>query len=777
VNGNGGRTGGSLLGVNVAGYFQSVLGVGEAARQVVRALETGGVPVAPVGLTAANSRQDERLAPVGDAKALFPINLICVNADVLPAFTDDAGPEFFAGRYSIGLWWWEVSKFPDRWLSAFQHVDEIWVGSRHVADALTPVSPVPVVHIVQPVAVAEPPVIDRAELGLPEGFVFLFSFDYHSVFERKNPLAVVEAFTRAFAPGDGPSLVIKSINHEHHPASHERLRQAAAAHPDVHLIDRHVSREERDALTATCDCYVSLHRSEGFGFTVAEAMAFARPVIATGYSGTMDFTTPANSYLVDYRLVPIGADADPYPADGEWAEPDVDHAARLMREVFENPDDARLRGERARDDLRERHSLEEAGRVMAERLNRIAGGFGPKPKARTPGSVDAIALRDRVASGPWTPAHYRFGAPQRLARKMLLRGLKPYTAYARAVDQELARGLESLDRSLQSLAMNHGGTVEIVKALQAERAASEARIDDLVRQVDELRRDAGASVRFLGAFGLGEAAEVAAADGTKPWPEAPEVPWTPEYIERHRDFVTRALDDPALLLRFRGRRELPAGYGVGFDERVVEFPWTVTRDLGGRVLDAGSTLNHPHVLARVRPHVDELHIVTLAPEQQAFPFLDISYLYADLRALPLQDATYDRIVSVSTLEHVGMDNSQYGAAEEPSADAGTAAVTAMRELRRVLRPGGVLYLTVPFGVREDLGWQRIFDMEALDALVEAFGPRSEQREFFRYSETGWQRCDAAEAADAGYHNHFANPAPAPDRAAAARAIACVELRA
>ena len=103
------------------------------------------------------------------------------------------------------------------------------------------------------------------------------------------------------------------------------------------LYERYVSRQERDAITAACDCYVSLHRSEGFGFTVAEAMAFGRPAISTGYSGTMDFTTAANSYLVDYSLVPIGEGADPYPPEGEWAEPDLDHAAALMRQVVEQP--------------------------------------------------------------------------------------------------------------------------------------------------------------------------------------------------------------------------------------------------------------------------------------------------------------------------------------------------------------------------------------------------------------------------------------------------------
>jgi SAM-dependent methyltransferase len=751
------------LGVNVTGYFQSVLGVGEAARQVVDALEAAEVPVSTVGLVAGRSRQEEELGRARGARQRHPINLLCVNADVLPAFADEMGPEFFAGRHSIGLWWWEVSTFPERWLSSFDHVDEVWVGSRHIADALAPVSPVPVVPIVQPVVVGDPAPMSRQALGLPEGFLFLFSFDYNSVFERKNPLAVVDAFAAAFPPGSGAgaALVLKTINHEHDPDNHALLRAAVDAHPDVHLVDRYVSRAERDAMVAACDCYVSLHRSEGFGFTLAEAMALGRPVIGTAYSGTLEFMTAANSYLVDYDLVPIGPGADPYPPEGEWAEPDVAHAARLMREVVEHPEEARRRGERGREDIRARHSHQAAGRVMAERLGRITAGFAARPRAAAaPGAIDLEGLRKRIAGGPPAPPRYRFGAPQRFARRLLLRALKPYTHHARSVDAELARGLESLERTLRPLTV--------------ATAAADARIDDLAGQVDALRADAERAAAFAASFGLGDAA---AADALEKggWPEAPEVPWTPEYVERHARFVTRTLDDPALLTAFRRGRALPAGYGVGFDERVVEFPWTVTRDLTGRLLDAGSTLNHPHVLPRVRPRVDELHIVTLAPEPQAYPFLDVSYVYGDLRDLPIRDDTYDRIVSISTLEHVGMDNSQYGDGASASVEAALDLRAAVGELRRVLRPGGTIFVTVPYGVAADLGWQQVFDAGGLEELVEAFGPVEQRREFFRYDEHGWRRARAEECADAVYRDPFKDP-PAPDRAVNARAIACLELR-
>jgi glycosyltransferase involved in cell wall biosynthesis/SAM-dependent methyltransferase len=744
------------FGVNVAGYFGSVLGVGEAARQVTRALQAAGTPVATQNLVAERSRQDDGLARADNEPPRFPINLVCVNADVLPAFAADAGPSFFEGRYTVGLWWWEVASFPERWLRSFDHVDEVWAGSRHVADALGRVSPVPVVHIVQPVQIEDPPPADRASLGLPEGYLFLFSFDYESSFERKNPLAVVEAFTTAFEPGGGASLVIKSINLEYDEANHRRLVAAATEHPDVHLIDRYVSRVARDQLTAACDCYVSLHRSEGFGFTVAEAMALGRPVIATAYSGTLDFTTPQNAYLADYELVPIGPGAGPYPPEGEWAHPSVQHAAGLMRHVFEHPAEAAERGLRGRADIRAKHSLQVAGKVMTDRLALAAGGFAVARGGRigATGTFDPAPLRARIERGPLTPRASRFGAPQRAARQALLRALKPFAAYERGVDSEIVRGIEAVDGGVQ---------------------VTNLRIDDLAHQVDELRVDLGVAMRFISSFGMPDADGRAEGLQLAGWPEAPEQPWTPEYVERHREFVTRALDDPSLLIAVKTGRPLPSRYGIGFDERVVEFPWTLTRDLTGVVLDAGSTLNHPHVLIRARPLVEELHVVTLAPEQQAYPFLDVSYLYADLRELPMQDATYDRVVSISTLEHVGMDNEQYGDHTPRATDSRAGLADAIGELRRVLKPGGKLFVTVPYGRPADLGWQRIFDADGVAEIAAAFGAAPTRQECFRYEADGWRRSSAQEAADAIYRDHFSDPTPDPDRAVAARAIMCLEF--
>ena len=204
-------------------------------------------------------------------------------------------------------------------------------------------------------------------------------FDFNSVMERKNPLGLVTAFKRAFPHGSGPSLVLKSINARFQPGHDAALLDAVADRPDISFRDGYVSAEDKTALLAAVDCYVSLHRAEGFGLTLAESMYLGKPVIATGYSGNLDFMTDQNSFLVRHSMVPVGKGADPYPADAQWAEPDLDHAAELMRQVVENPAHAGERAARGAADIRARHSPFVAGASMERRLEVIRARLGQTP--------------------------------------------------------------------------------------------------------------------------------------------------------------------------------------------------------------------------------------------------------------------------------------------------------------------------------------------------------------------------------------------------------------
>jgi Glycosyl transferases group 1 len=359
-------------GVNLVGYFDSGLGLGEAARAVLAALNARGIPAVAVPMRRAPVLQRAtELDTVAPAAAPYAVNLFCVNGDGMRGFLRQQSPGFFAGRYSIGMWWWEVIPAPARWAKPSARLDEIWVGSDHVKAAVAPVVEVPVVKMRLPIPFPAATAETRTELGLPDGFVFYSAFDYASTFARKNPLGLVEAFRRVFSEGSGAHLVIRSINGRRDSTNRRRLEDAAAGRQDIQILDRYLSTGEKNAMLANCDCYVSLHRAEGFGQPLAEAMRLGKPVIATGWSGNLEFMTDANSYLVEYSMSPVGPGSWPYPANATWAEPDLDHAAHLLGEVFENPASAVVRGKLAANQIRERHDPAIVGERIEARLGHI----------------------------------------------------------------------------------------------------------------------------------------------------------------------------------------------------------------------------------------------------------------------------------------------------------------------------------------------------------------------------------------------------------------------
>jgi SAM-dependent methyltransferase len=245
------------------------------------------------------------------------------------------------------------------------------------------------------------------------------------------------------------------------------------------------------------------------------------------------------------------------------------------------------------------------------------------------------------------------------------------------------------------------------------------------------------------------------------------------YVRRHRRLVTEMLSSPQCLSAFRQDGTLPSNYGVGLDERVVEYPWLLACGLRGAVLDAGSSLNYPHVLDAVLPSVDSLSIITLAPEPASFPERGVSYLFADLRRLPLRDGLFDTIVSISTLEHIGMDNTLYADRSERASDPDEELSTAVHELKRVLSPGGRILVTLPYGNAEDHGWLRQFDEAMIKRLIRNLSPREYLISVFLYTGRGWQVSSLGAAQSANYRDR--NKPASDDRAAAARAVACLEL--
>jgi hypothetical protein len=364
--------------VRLTGYLGHTLGLGAAARGYVQALGAAGVPVRtvsvplhhlalPVGLAAEYGRHGfEDLVQEGP----HGFEIVAVNADELPDFVERLGEDYFEGP-RIGIWGWETNSIPPRWQRAFALVDEIWVYSRFMAENIGAVAPVPVLALPPPVQRPAEPLLPL-RLGTPEGFLFLFVFDYLSTVQRKNPVGLIEAFISAFKPGEGPQLLIKTINGPLRPLAEEEVLWAAHGRADIHVVDRSLSGEEMGGLMAACDCYASLHRAEGFGLTMAEAMAIGKPVIGTGYSGNVDFMSAENSYLVDYTIGRVGPECEIYPPEGEWADPSVEHAAELMRRVLSDPEEAARIGARASEDIARTLSPEATGAAMRRRLQELS---------------------------------------------------------------------------------------------------------------------------------------------------------------------------------------------------------------------------------------------------------------------------------------------------------------------------------------------------------------------------------------------------------------------
>ena len=362
------------LGVNVAGYLDTESGMGEAARASIRALTAAGVPLALNSVPSSLRTADASFGAAFTSANPHPFNLVHLNADNMPAFAVRRGRGYFKGRYTIGYWFWELETFRDEWVSCAGYVDEVWTATRFIQQSVAAKCRIVVQHLAVPVVLPVLPPHGRAHFNLPDGpFVFLYIFDVSSQTERKNPIAAVQAFRRAALPHDAAVLVLKFTNPEYDRAGVRRLHEEARG-LNVIMLDGYLDRPDLCALMNAADCYLSPHRSEGLGLTLLESMRLGKPVIGTAYSGNMDFMTEDNSYLLDYRLVTLARDYGPYMAGAQWAEPDVDRAAALIRHVVEHRDDARARGERARLMVERVYSPEVTGTAMRARLDAIRAG-------------------------------------------------------------------------------------------------------------------------------------------------------------------------------------------------------------------------------------------------------------------------------------------------------------------------------------------------------------------------------------------------------------------
>ena len=359
--------------VNIIGHFCYPSGL----RVSVEAM-TEGLGLAGTATSLRDVRTDVRDDPRHahfDGLETGDITIIHVQPE--PFFSDAYARADLAERvpptYRIAYWYWEFDSIPSSWTVHAQEVDEVWAATEFIARGLREQLTVPVRTLFPGVTLAPFQARERAHFKLDENrFTFLFTFHMLSVMERKNPMGLIRAFKMAFDASEPVALVLKTSFGDRHPEQFRELCAAAADMPSITIIDQVLSSDEVLSLMHVCDAYVSLHRSEGLGLTMAEAMLMGKPVIATGFSGNMDFMNDENSLLVSYERVKVGRPIPPYDADLEWAEPSVEHAAQLMRRLYEEPEWAREVGARGKLSAEKNLSLVAAGRRMSDRLSEIS---------------------------------------------------------------------------------------------------------------------------------------------------------------------------------------------------------------------------------------------------------------------------------------------------------------------------------------------------------------------------------------------------------------------
>ncbi|MGP0591333.1 glycosyltransferase [Nitrospira sp. T9] len=365
-------------GALLLGHPFGVLGMGEHIRLSASAFSAAEIPFrirniyGEYGLHLAEIHQDFPFRDKVAQNGFYRANVFHINADEMMNAQIHLGKDVFTDRYNIGYWAWELSRFPNAWRPSLQLVDEVWAPSRFIEQAIADATSSPVIRMPLAVEFPEPNGMTRKSFGLPDDrFLFLFFFDFTSYVQRKNPEGAIRAFLQAFPDGDDArvGIVIKMNGMDLRPQEYQAFIQSIDCEdPRIILMDKVLTDRETKSLVKLCDCFLSLHRSEGFGRGLAEAMYLGKPVIATGYSGNLDFTNAHNSCLVDYRLIPVGEHEYPFAKGQKWADPDIEHAVWFMKRVVNEPNYAQTIGQHAADFIKTHHSSQAVGSKYRGRL-------------------------------------------------------------------------------------------------------------------------------------------------------------------------------------------------------------------------------------------------------------------------------------------------------------------------------------------------------------------------------------------------------------------------
>lgn len=360
------------VGANLIGYAHAEIGMGEHVRMTAAALATTDTAYGVVNFNTNVSARQNAILEHGklSTKNEYKANIFHINADQMLVAYRNLGKDFFVNRYNIGYWAWELEKCPEEWIPIIDLVDEIWAPSRFIQQAFAEKTGKPVQYM--PLCVTLPQLVGykRSDFDLDSNrYLFLFTFDFASYIERKNPMAIIKAFTLAFPDYSKPvGLVIKVMNARESDTNWKTMLDLIGSDPRIVIINQIMDRNEVLGLLDACDCFVSLHRSEGFGRGPAEALYLGKSVIATNYSGNTDFTLANNSCLVNYELIPVKPEQYVMAHGQRWAEPDVEHAAWYMRKLYTDANYGKELAQEGKKFMRSNFSPAVTGKIYRDRL-------------------------------------------------------------------------------------------------------------------------------------------------------------------------------------------------------------------------------------------------------------------------------------------------------------------------------------------------------------------------------------------------------------------------
>ena len=361
------------MGINLIGNIRGDSGLGQSCRLVAKELAASNIPfmVYEHHISEAFSMTNHTCDEYIEDKIKYGINLFHINPHEFAVSYMQLGKEVWDRHYNIAFWLWEIEEFPEEWIGCIDILDEIWTPAEFVSESIRKVTNKPVRTIPYHVEAPVEKQYDRGYFKLPEDkFLFLMMYDSKSMMERKNPISVLQAFKQAFNQSNQEvGLVIKMNGRNEKDI--EQIQTLMDGYDNIYFLTETLPKIEVNSLIACVDAFVSLHRAEGFGLVMAEAILNGTPCIATNWSANTEFMNADVACMVDYTLVTLNHEVGPYKQGSHWAEPDVVQAAEYMQKLFEDREYGRQMAEKAKAFIEDRLGMEHITKCLGKNVDAI----------------------------------------------------------------------------------------------------------------------------------------------------------------------------------------------------------------------------------------------------------------------------------------------------------------------------------------------------------------------------------------------------------------------